>query len=56
MRTSGDKIDFIFMGPGENALAAAIVRTQESGRYPSDHYPVTAVVGIHGCTNMGQCY
>jgi len=44
------------MGPGENALAAAIVRTEESGRYPSDHYPVTAVVDIHGCSNAGRFY
>jgi len=46
--TGGDKIDFIFMGPGENALAAAIVHTQENGRYPSDHYPVTAAIDILG--------
>jgi endonuclease/exonuclease/phosphatase family metal-dependent hydrolase len=46
--TGGDKIDFIFMGPGENALAAAIVHTQENGRYSSDHYPVTAAIDILG--------
>ncbi len=44
--TAGDKIDFIFMGPGEKALAAEIVHTSENGRYPSDHYPVTATIDI----------
>jgi endonuclease/exonuclease/phosphatase family metal-dependent hydrolase len=44
--TGGDKIDFIFMGPGERAIAAEIIRTQANGLYPSDHYPVTATIDI----------
>jgi len=46
--TGGDKIDFIFMGPGERAVAAEIIRTQQNGLYPSDHYPVTATIDILG--------
>lgn len=42
----GDKIDYIFVERAHQArvLDAAIVRTMEEGRYPSDHYPVTAVL------------
>ena len=46
--TGGDKIDFIFMGPGERAVAAEIIHTQQNGLYPSDHYPVTATIDILG--------
>jgi endonuclease/exonuclease/phosphatase family metal-dependent hydrolase len=41
-RTSGEKIDYVLVQPGTEVLAAAIVRTGEGGRYPSDHFPVTA--------------
>lgn len=44
--TAGDKIDFIFIGPGEFALCAEIDHTQAAGRFPSDHYPVSARIGI----------
>jgi endonuclease/exonuclease/phosphatase family metal-dependent hydrolase len=40
--TSGPKIDHIFVDPGTRVLEATIVRTHRDGRYPSDHYPVTA--------------
>jgi endonuclease/exonuclease/phosphatase family metal-dependent hydrolase len=43
-QTSGDKIDFVFVEPGVEVLDAAIVRTSQDGRYPSDHFPVTARV------------
>jgi endonuclease/exonuclease/phosphatase family metal-dependent hydrolase len=43
-QTSGDKIDFVFVEPGTEVLDAAIVRTSRDGRYPSDHFPVTARV------------
>jgi endonuclease/exonuclease/phosphatase family metal-dependent hydrolase len=46
--TSSPKIDFIFTRPGDLSTAAAIVLKQEDGRYPSDHYPVTATVAIAG--------
>ncbi len=40
--TDGPKIDFVFASPGWRPLEAAIVRTSREGRYPSDHFPVTA--------------
>ena len=39
---NGDKIDYILVLPGTEVLDAAIVRTARDGRYPSDHFPVTA--------------
>lgn len=41
-RVDGDKIDYVFVPPGVEVLGAAIVRTERDGRYPSDHFPVTA--------------
>jgi endonuclease/exonuclease/phosphatase family metal-dependent hydrolase len=41
-QTGGDKIDFVFVEPGTEVLEAAIVRSSLDGRYPSDHFPVTA--------------
>jgi endonuclease/exonuclease/phosphatase family metal-dependent hydrolase len=41
---SGDKIDYIFILPGVEVKAAAIVEDSVDGRFPSDHFPVTAVV------------
>ena len=38
----GPKIDYILVTPDIRALEATIVRTNRDGRYPSDHYPVTA--------------
>jgi endonuclease/exonuclease/phosphatase family metal-dependent hydrolase len=40
--TAGDKIDYIFVTPDTQILGAAIDRRHRDGRYPSDHYPVTA--------------
>ena len=40
--TNGAKIDYVFIEPGTPVLDAAIVRTETEGRYPSDHFPVTA--------------
>jgi endonuclease/exonuclease/phosphatase family metal-dependent hydrolase len=40
----GDKIDAILVGPGWDVQRAEIVRESADGRYPSDHYPVTAVL------------
>lgn len=42
----GSRIDFIFHTDHWVATAAAIDRTSKDGRYPSDHYPVTAVVKL----------
>jgi endonuclease/exonuclease/phosphatase family metal-dependent hydrolase len=42
----GAKIDAILASPEWAALDAAIVRTNENGRYPSDHFPVTATLRL----------
>jgi endonuclease/exonuclease/phosphatase family metal-dependent hydrolase len=41
---AGSRIDFIFHTPHFTAIAAEIVRTAREGRYPSDHYAVTAIL------------
>ncbi len=43
---SGQRIDWILTSPGWKVLEAGIDRTQRDGRYPSDHFPVTAVVSF----------
>jgi endonuclease/exonuclease/phosphatase family metal-dependent hydrolase len=43
-RTAGPKIDAILVSGNLNVESAAIVRTSRDGRYPSDHFPVVAVV------------
>jgi endonuclease/exonuclease/phosphatase family metal-dependent hydrolase len=43
-RTSGEKIDAILAGRRWEVRSASIVRTAADGRYPSDHYPVIAVL------------
>jgi endonuclease/exonuclease/phosphatase family metal-dependent hydrolase len=45
-QTSGEKIDYVLAQPGTEVLAAAIVRTSEGRRYPSDHFPVTARIRL----------
>ena len=40
----GSRIDWIVHTPDLRATEAHIDRTSEDGRYPSDHYPVTAVL------------
>jgi endonuclease/exonuclease/phosphatase family metal-dependent hydrolase len=45
-QTGGDKIDFVFVEPGTEVLAAEIVRASRDGRYPSDHFPVTARIRL----------
>ncbi len=43
--SEGEKIDAILVGNGWKVLDAGIDRTSFNGRYPSDHHPVTAVLG-----------
>jgi len=43
-RRRGRRIDFILASPEWNPTEAAIDHTNEDGSYPSDHYPVTAVL------------
>jgi endonuclease/exonuclease/phosphatase family metal-dependent hydrolase len=45
-RTDGIKSDYIFVPPGTKVIEAAIIRTHRNGRYPSDHFPVTARIRI----------
>jgi endonuclease/exonuclease/phosphatase family metal-dependent hydrolase len=45
-QTSGEKIDYVLVQPGTTVLEAAIVRTGEGRRYPSDHFPVTARIRL----------
>ena len=45
-KPDGDKIDYVFVEPGTTVLDARIVRTNREGRYPSDHFPVTATVQL----------
>jgi endonuclease/exonuclease/phosphatase family metal-dependent hydrolase len=45
-RTKGRRIDFIFASPVFKPLEAAIDRTSRTGKFPSDHFPVTAVLEL----------
>jgi endonuclease/exonuclease/phosphatase family metal-dependent hydrolase len=45
-RTSGPKIDHIAVSEQAQALDVKIDRHQLNGRYPSDHFPVTATVRV----------
>ena len=49
-QTKGDKIDYVLVQPGTTVLDAAIVRTAEGRRYPSDHFPVTARIQLPAST------
>jgi endonuclease/exonuclease/phosphatase family metal-dependent hydrolase len=40
----GPKIDYVFVTPGARVLGAEILYDNTDGRYPSDHYPVTAEI------------
>jgi len=41
---SGDKIDFIFVSKDFDVKLSEILRTEYNGKYPSDHFPVTAII------------
>lgn len=45
-QTTGDKIDYVLVTPGVEVVRAGIDRTTREGRYPSDHFPVTARVRL----------
>jgi endonuclease/exonuclease/phosphatase family metal-dependent hydrolase len=42
--TEGPRIDYILHTPHLRAAEAAIVRTSKNGRYPSDHFPLSATL------------
>jgi endonuclease/exonuclease/phosphatase family metal-dependent hydrolase len=41
---AGARVDWILASPSFEVLDARIDRSERAGRYPSDHYPVTAVL------------
>jgi len=43
---SGEKIDAVLASPGWRVREAWIVTLREDGRYPTDHFPVVAVVSF----------
>lgn len=51
---SGPKIDAILASPEWETLAAEIVLMNESGLYPSDHFPVTAVLRLRQGASEGH--
>ncbi len=43
----GAKIDHVFVTPGLEAVAAEVVKTRNrEGRFPTDHYPISAVLRL----------
>jgi endonuclease/exonuclease/phosphatase family metal-dependent hydrolase len=45
-KRGGRRIDFIFASPEATPLEVGIDYTNRDGHYPSDHYPVTAVLRV----------
>jgi endonuclease/exonuclease/phosphatase family metal-dependent hydrolase len=43
-RTSGDKIDYVFVSSNIKTVDAAILHDNTVGQYPSDHFPVSAKI------------
>ena len=50
----GDRIDWIITTNNFTTLDADIDRTSYNGRYPSDHFPVTAVVKLRAGSPYAQ--
>jgi endonuclease/exonuclease/phosphatase family metal-dependent hydrolase len=48
----GPRIDWILTTGSFQTLAAAIDYTRQGGRYPSDHFPVTAVLRVMPSATM----
>ena len=44
-KAGAERIDWILVSPAWGVRSATIDRTNADGRYPSDHFPVTAVLG-----------
>lgn len=45
-RTTGEKIDYVFVDGNIDVLEADILRDAREGRYPSDHFPVLARIRV----------
>ena len=43
-RLIGNRIDWVLCSPKFRVISAKIDRTNDQGRYPSDHYPVTSIL------------
>lgn len=41
-----EKIDYVLVQPGTEVMSSEIIRFSRNGRYPSDHFPVTARVRL----------
>lgn len=46
-KNDGMKIDYVFVLPDTEIIEAQILRDNRDGRYPSDHFPVTARIRLH---------
>ncbi|HUF63745.1 MAG TPA: endonuclease/exonuclease/phosphatase family protein [Verrucomicrobiales bacterium] len=44
--TTGEQIDYILAPPFARVLGSAIIRSNTGGRFPSDHYPVSATLAF----------
>ena len=44
--TNGEKIDYVLVPRGTEVITAEIIRASRNDRYPSDHFPVTAVIRL----------
>lgn len=47
-RSGGPKIDAVLVSEPWQVVDAQIVRSSDDGRYPSDHFPVTATISLTG--------
>jgi endonuclease/exonuclease/phosphatase family metal-dependent hydrolase len=45
---SGNKIDYLFVSPGQEVKSHKVVTDLYDGLYPSDHFPVVMEVTLHG--------
>jgi endonuclease/exonuclease/phosphatase family metal-dependent hydrolase len=45
---SGNKIDYLFVSPGQKVKSHKVVTDLYDGLYPSDHFPVVMEVTLHG--------
>lgn len=48
---NGKKIDHILVTDGAKVLGADIDRHSVNGRYPSDHFPISAIIRLHELNN-----
>ena len=44
--TNGEKIDYVLVPRGTEVITAEIIRASRNDRYPSDHFPVTALIRL----------